>query len=468
MPEQSSQMFPSSVFLTIHQDVVNLIVERSKPTMHQPIAFIIAAGAIIASAAALGLRGEPMRPASKPRYDPDFCYGFFPLGGPCPIEAFTFDQLIDHDNPSLGSFKQRYWTNAEFYAGPGAPIVLSGPGEAAASVWYTTNQTLDGTFAQELKGAVIVLEHRYWGESSPVSKMTTKNMRYLTLDNAMRDIIYFARNVKLSFDPEGSSHPDKAPWVYSGGSYPGALAAWINKLYPGTFWAYHAVSAVVQPIANYWQYYVPIQEAMPRNCSRDMKLAINYVDELLDSGSQVRRDKLKAIFGLPGLADDDFGWALADGLQSWQGTQFTTGPANVTLFKMCDYIEGVGGGHRGSSDLPGPDGVGTCKAFAGLAKWFREVHVPGGCQSISYWKNDSNTIACWDSHNMDSPFYTDRSVWNQWNIQWQWMLCNEPQVTIFDILLHHVFEPTTNQVCLTVFNNGKVLCLGTPALFRGM
>lgn len=34
----------------------------------------------------------------------------------------TFEQLIDHDDPSLGTFLQRYWWNAEFYAGPGSPV----------------------------------------------------------------------------------------------------------------------------------------------------------------------------------------------------------------------------------------------------------------------------------------------------------------------------------------------------------
>ena len=30
--------------------------------------------------------------------------------------TYYFDQLIDHTNPSLGTFKQRYWSNWEFYA----------------------------------------------------------------------------------------------------------------------------------------------------------------------------------------------------------------------------------------------------------------------------------------------------------------------------------------------------------------
>ena len=29
--------------------------------------------------------------------------------------TYYFDQLIDHENPSLGTFKQRYWTTWNFY-----------------------------------------------------------------------------------------------------------------------------------------------------------------------------------------------------------------------------------------------------------------------------------------------------------------------------------------------------------------
>jgi hypothetical protein len=30
--------------------------------------------------------------------------------------VYCFDQLIDHNNPSLGTFQQRYWMDWEFYA----------------------------------------------------------------------------------------------------------------------------------------------------------------------------------------------------------------------------------------------------------------------------------------------------------------------------------------------------------------
>jgi len=45
----------------------------------------------------------------------------------------TFDQLIDHANPSLGTFKQRYWYGIEFWKGPGSPIFVVNPGEQSAS-----------------------------------------------------------------------------------------------------------------------------------------------------------------------------------------------------------------------------------------------------------------------------------------------------------------------------------------------
>ena len=61
---------------------------------------------------------------------------------------YYFDQLIDHTNPSLGTFKQRYWHTYEFYEpgkfqyfiitfglvipSTGGPIILTTPGEGNA------------------------------------------------------------------------------------------------------------------------------------------------------------------------------------------------------------------------------------------------------------------------------------------------------------------------------------------------
>jgi hypothetical protein len=255
------------------------------------------------------------------------------------IKAATFEQLIDHNNPSLGTFTQRYWYNAEFYKGPGSPIVLNAPGEFAADdfVGYTTNLTLPGVFAQTNGAGCLILEHRYWGKSSPYQTLTTETLQFLTLDQAVQDLVYFANNVQLPFDTAGSSKPDKAPWVLSGCSYPGALTAWTETLAPGTFWAYHCSSAVVEAVGEYWEYFAPIDAALPRNCSTDLKRINKYFQRVLTNGTEQAKDKLKGRFGLAGLADDDFVSAVDSSISNWQNQQFYSGYTD--FYKMCDYME---------------------------------------------------------------------------------------------------------------------------------
>ena len=162
----------------------------------------------------------------------------------------TFAQLIEHKNPHLGTFPQLYFWSTEFWRGPGSPVVLFTPGEVNASGYgsYLTSNRTTGRVAQEIGAAVIVLEHRYWGQSSPFAELSTGNMRYLTLENSISDLTRFAQRVRLPFDTKRESRPARAPWVLMGGSYSGALSAWTAATQPGTFWAYHASSAPVEAI----------------------------------------------------------------------------------------------------------------------------------------------------------------------------------------------------------------------------
>jgi len=221
----------------------------------------------------------------------------------------VFQQPIDHTDPSLGTFGQRYWWSSEFWAGPGSPIVFTTPGEAAADGYtgYLTNRTIVGAFAQAIGGAAVLVEHRYWGKSTPFTALTTRNLRFLTLANAVADVTRFAREVRFPFDPNGTSRAPDAPWVMSGGSYSGALAAWVESVDPGTFWAYHASSAVVEAVGDFWQYFSPVQLGMPKNCSADVTKVIDYVDNILTTGSDEEKRLLKKKFGLEAVEhDDDF------------------------------------------------------------------------------------------------------------------------------------------------------------------
>ena len=102
------------------------------------------------------------------------------------------------------------------------------PGELDASGFtgYLTNSTVTGMLAQKLNGSTIVLEHRFFGTSNPYDTLTVKAYQVHTIKQAIDDLEYFAKNVKLP-QPNGDQlTPGKAPWIMVGGSYPGALTSY--------------------------------------------------------------------------------------------------------------------------------------------------------------------------------------------------------------------------------------------------
>ena len=173
---------------------------------------------------------------------------------------------------------------------------------------YATTARTTGVIAQEIGAAIVVIEHRYWGFSSPFQELTTENMQYLTLKNSIADLNHFALTAKLPFDTNGASNAQNAPWVLVGGSYSGALTAWTEATTkPSVMWAYYASSAVVETIGNYWSYFLTEADNMPQNCSTDISLVVDYLDIIGVTGTSKQQAAAKEMFGLGGVAHyDDF------------------------------------------------------------------------------------------------------------------------------------------------------------------
>ena len=56
-----------------------------------------------------------------------------------------------------------------------------------------------------------------------------------------------------------------------------------------------------------WEYFVPVTRGMPANCSKDVGLVIDYIDELAMTNDTVNQKKLKEQFGFGDLNHfDDF------------------------------------------------------------------------------------------------------------------------------------------------------------------
>jgi hypothetical protein len=73
---------------------------------------IVALVALCASLAT-ALPKKPLAPAAAYNSQDDSYYS-----------TGYFTQLLDHENPALGTFSQRYYYDTQYWAGPGSPVRL--------------------------------------------------------------------------------------------------------------------------------------------------------------------------------------------------------------------------------------------------------------------------------------------------------------------------------------------------------
>jgi len=325
---------------------------------------------------------------------------------------YTFDQLKDHNDPSKGTFTQRYYFTYEWYQA-GGPITFFTPGEIAFDNYtgYLTNKTVVGTLAQAANGASVVLEHRFYGLSNPGPDLSATSLALHTLDQAVADLVYFAQNAKLPMPGGDQVKPTQAPWILMGGSYSGALTAWTMQHRPGIFWAGYASSAVVEAINYFWGYFEPIRQWMPQNCSADVEAVITHVDQVLSNGTASQKSDVKNLFGIGDVDhDDDAAGALRNNLWDWQSLAPDVGPGSQ-FFNFCDALEVKDG-------VSAPaQGWGLDHALNAWGDYWKTTYLGVLCGTES-------PNQCLGTYNLSQSQWSDVSL-NQDFRSWMWIVCNQ-------------------------------------------
>ncbi|KAE8396638.1 hypothetical protein ETB97_006514 [Aspergillus alliaceus] len=262
------------------------------------------------------------------------------------VPAQRISVPIDHDDPSVGSYKNRYWVSTDFYK-PGGPIFVLDGGEGNA---YNLAQAFlggsDNFFADYLKefGAIgLVWEHRYYGESLPFPVNTStpnEHFEYLTNRQALADIPYFAERFSLN----GTDlSPKSAPWVMLGGSYPGMRAAFTRNEYPDTIFASFAMSAPVEARVNMTIYFEQVYRGMVANgfggCVKDLQAINDYIDSQLDKNGQAADDIKRLFIGKEGIhnSNGDFTAALGSIYNLFQSYGVEGGKGSLS--QLCKYLD---------------------------------------------------------------------------------------------------------------------------------
>ncbi|KAG2039995.1 serine carboxypeptidase S28-domain-containing protein [Suillus americanus] len=368
---------------------------------------------------------------------------------------YYFDQLIDHNNPGLGTFQQRYWMNWEFYK-PGGPVILMTPGEDNADGLevFISNYSINGLIAQQQNGAAILIEHRFFGYSNPYDNLTSQSLSLLTIQQAIDDLVYFATTANLPMPGGDAVKPGQAPWILIGGSYSGALVSYTMVNKPGIFWAGYASSATVETITDYYEYFTPVREYMPQNCSSDVQAVIAYLDKMYMANDTAGIKTLQEAFGLGSLNHvGDFATAqrtaahpliratyfslfclqliillihivlpvwvrnltfvlgrFQSNLGDWQSMSPDDGPGSM-FYQFCDALEVKDGVNAG------PGGWGLENAINSWGKFWNTTYYSHFCQG----QDVENCLGTFDP---TIPYWTNVTVDNSQR-SWFWMVCNQ-------------------------------------------
>ncbi|CAG8445849.1 12593_t:CDS:2 [Ambispora gerdemannii] len=248
-------------------------------------------------------------------------------------ESYYFIQPIDHYNKNQGQLKQRYFVNSTFYKS-GGPVFLYIGGESAVKT-STVEYSGASELAASLNGLLVVVEHRYYGESIPdIPNMKSENLKFLNTDQALRDLANFVSNAPSSSLSPLNTISKNSKWISVGGSYAGNLAAWFRSKYPKLIFAAYASSAPVKAELNFFKYDQAIANRI--QCRDLVGKSIEYIDAILTSGNRSAIDDLKDQFGLGTIEDDkDFASALNDPFISM--VQSPTSSSQQDSIKMfCD------------------------------------------------------------------------------------------------------------------------------------
>ncbi|XP_054156708.1 putative serine protease K12H4.7 [Oppia nitens] len=185
-----------------------------------------------------------------------------------------FDQRVDHFNTSdTRTFKQRYFINNKYYK-TGGPVFLYLDGESEAMDFIITDGAV-AKYAEQFNALAIDLEHRYYGKSVPTVDLSVDNLRYLSSEQALKDIEQFILKLTDSLSLANSK------WIAFGGSYAGNLAAWLREKYPHAVAGSVASSAPVEDRFEFSRYFGVVSQVLGTDCTNHIRDAVHQLEDQL-------------------------------------------------------------------------------------------------------------------------------------------------------------------------------------------
>ena len=287
-------------------------------------------------------------------------------------------KLDNFDSNNTATFQQRYAVDATYWDGKG-PVFYEIGGEG------TLGGAPDGyiaTLAQNYSALLIALEHRFYGESIPGNDMSTENLKYLAVDQALADL----NNFITYYKEEGKT--GDSPWFIFGGSYPGALSSWFRATYPDSTAGALSSSGVVNCIIDFYDFDMAVTAAIGNECAAQIKRTQSAFEGMLETAAGFQ--SALSLFNCESdMWKEDFYYMIAD---SWSmADQYGSKAA------LCDTMLGLG--EDATPEM-------LTKSFADFTN--------------SYWGSDFCAGGFYNTEQLSDP-----ARWEANSRSWRWQTCYE-------------------------------------------
>jgi len=289
-----------------------------------------------------------------------------------------FDQQLDHNDPSKGTFKQRYYVDDVYWTGPGAPVFFEiggeGPAEAASGGFIRI-------LAQQFGALMVALEHRFYGKSVPKGGLSLSNLPFLSSRQALADVadvIIFLQSTVTT---------NQSKFFTFGGSYSGALSAWFRLKYPHLTSGSLSSSGVVNAIFDFTAFDTQVYEAIGTPCSSYVQATTAAFENGVQNGDGGR---LRSLFGMdPASSNGDFFYMMAD--SAAMADQYGS------KIPFCTYMM--------KANLSNPNSL--METFANFTN--------------SFWGKDFGGNCFYDTNCLKNT----PSKWQPTSRAWRWQKCSE-------------------------------------------
>lgn len=254
------------------------------------------------------------------------------------IEFQWFEQKLDHFNSTeKRTWKQRYWTEDKYWK-VGQPIFVQFGGEGPISSAYVDSFQM-ANYGKEHGALLVAVEHRFYGGSKPLPSLSTANLHYLSVDQALADFNHLILTLKEKLNSTQSKV------VVFGCSYMGNGAAWFQMNYPETVVGAVASSAPVEAVVDMVTYLEQvgesIRERFGQSCDDTFKEATQMIADMASKSEFKKIEKaFNVCSGISLSEPKNLQTFFSEIIENVMGVvQYVNEGRGMNIKQMCEIVE---------------------------------------------------------------------------------------------------------------------------------